>query len=38
MQLAGAWSVDPTQLDDQAQALGPGLGWLGRRSGPAVPQ
>lgn len=32
MQLAGAWSIDPSELEEKAANLGPGLGWLGHRS------
>lgn len=32
MQLAGAWSINPNQLEERAASLGPGLGWLGHRS------
>src|SRR6185436_8201290 len=28
MSLAGAWSVDPTRLEERG--LGPGVGWVGR--------
>ena len=31
MSLAGAWSVDPTRLEERA--LGSGAGWVGRRPG-----